>query len=151
MEVILLEKIQNLGDLGQTVRVKPGYARNFLLPTGKAIPATAENQAEFEARRAELERQQTDALGAAQAKADALAGVSVTIARKAGEEGKLFGSVGTQDIAEAVTAAGVGVELTRQEVRLPAGSLREVGEYEVGVHFHADVDATIAVNVVAEE
>ena len=149
MEVILLEKIQNLGDLGQTVRVKPGYARNFLLPAGKAIPATAENQAEFEARRAELERQQSDALGAAQAKADSLAGVSVTIARKAGEEGKLFGSVGTQDIAAAVTAAGV--ELTRQEVRLPAGSLREVGEYEVGVHFHADVDATVTVNVAAEE
>ena len=148
MDVILLQKMQNLGDLGDQVRVKRGYARNYLIPQGRAVPATPKNLASFEAKRAELEAQQADVLAAAQRRADALDSVEVTIACKAGEEGRLFGSVGTQDIAEAVTAAGVAV--SKAEVRLPAGPLRQVGEYDVSIHLHADSNATVKVHLVAE-
>ena len=148
MEVILLEKVQNLGELGDKVTVRPGYGRNFLIPKGKAAAATQENLDEFERRRAELEKAQADALGAAQARADALREVRVTIARKAGEEGRLFGSVSTSDIAEAVS--GAGVELRKHEVRLPEGPLRRTGEYDIVLHLHADVDATVKVDVISE-
>lgn len=149
MQVILLEKVQNLGELGDSVKVKPGYARNFLIPHGKAVIATAENIAEFEARRAELERQEAEALTHAQSRAEALEGMVISIARKSGEEGKLFGSVGTQDIADALTAAGA--EVKRHEVRLHHETLRQVGEYAIGVHLYADVDASITLHVVPEE
>jgi len=149
MEVILLEKIHSLGELGEQVRVKAGYGRNYLIPKGKAVPATPDNVSMFEARREELERVQRDALGKAEARAAALADVSVTIARKTGEEGKLYGSVGTQDIAEAVTAAGF--ELAKQDVRLPNGPFRMTGEYEVEVHLHADINSHVKVIVVPEE
>ena len=149
MQVILLERVQSLGELGDSVKVKPGYARNYLIPQGKAVIATARNLAEFEARRAELERQEAEALAVVQARADALEGVEVTLARKTGEEGKLFGSVGPQDIADALTEAGKPV--ARHEVRLPYDTLRQVGDYQVGVHLYADVEASISVHVVAEE
>ncbi len=150
MEVILLEKIRKLGELGDQVRVKPGYGRNFLIPQGKAVPATDDNIARFEARRAELEQAQADALGAARARAEKIQDLAVKLVRKAGAEGKLYGSVGTTDIADALTEAG-GVEVTRKEVLLPEGPLRVTGEYEIEVHLHADVDATVKVEVVAEE
>ncbi len=149
MEIILLEKVQNLGDLGDKVTVRPGYGRNYLIPKGKAVAATEDNVAEFERRRAELETAQADALGAAQKRADALKDLTVSIARKAGDEGRLFGSVGTGDIAEAVTAAGL--ELHKHEVRLPEGPLRQAGEYDIVLHLHADVDASVKVTVVPEE
>ena len=149
MQVILLEKMKNLGELGDAVRVKPGYARNFLIPQGKAIPATPQNVAEFEARRAELERQEAEALAAAKARAEQIEGTVVTIARKTGEEGKLFGSVGTHDIVEAM--AELGTEVRRQDIRLPGETLRQVGEYKVGVHLFADVEATIDLIIVPEE
>ncbi|MDJ0863908.1 MAG: 50S ribosomal protein L9 [Gammaproteobacteria bacterium] len=149
MQVILLEKVQNLGELGDKVTVRPGYGRNYLIPKGKAVAATEDNLAEFERRRAELEKTQADALGKAEQRAGALKEVSVSISRKAGEEGKLFGSVGTGDIAEAVTAAGV--ELHKHEVRLPEGPLRQAGEYDIVLHLHADVDASVKVVVVPED
>ena len=149
MEVILLEKIHRLGDLGQQVRVKPGYGRNYLIPRGKAVPATPENVARFESRRAELEKAQQDAQATAEQRAAALNQVNITIQRKAGEEGKLYGSVGTSDIAEAVTASGV--ELVKQEVRLPDGPFRQLGEYQVDIQLHADISATITINITAEE
>lgn len=148
MEVILLEKITNLGDLGDKVSVKPGYGRNYLIPTGLAVAATKTNIEAFEARRAELEKQAAEKLAAAQARQAQLAELHITIARKAGDEGKLFGSVGTSDIAEAITAAGV--EVDRQEVRLPEGTLRVAGDYEVEIHLHSDVDATIKLSIVPE-
>jgi len=150
MEVILLEKVENLGNMGDKVKVKPGFGRNFLLPKGKAKLATPANLAEFEALRAELEAKAKAELDAATARAEKLNELAIDIAANAGEEGKLFGSIGTADIAKAVTAAGV--EVDRKEVRLPAGgALRELGEYEVGVHLHVDVDANIKVNVVRAE
>ena len=149
MEIILLEKVHKLGALGDRVNVKPGFGRNYLIPSGKAVSATADNIAKFDARRAELEKQQQEAATVATARAEKLNNVNVSIARKAGEEGKLFGSVGTADIAEAVTATGV--ELTKQEIRLPEGPIRSIGEIELDVQLHADVTATIKVNVVAEE
>lgn len=148
MDVILLEKIRNLGDFGAQVSVKAGYGRNYLIPQGKAVPASAENVKTFEAQRADLEKKMADALSAAQARAAKLAELVVTIAAKSGDEGKLFGSVGTRDIADAVSAAGV--ELAKSEVRLPEGPLREVGEYEIAAQLHTDVDAVVKVNVVAE-
>lgn len=148
MNVILLEKVHNLGDLGEKVNVKAGFGRNFLIPQGKAVSATADNIAKFEARRAELEKAATEKLTSAEARKASLDGMSVTIAQKAGDEGKLFGSVGTHDIAEALTAAGVGVE--KSEVRLPQGALRELGEYEIDIALHGDVVATIKLTVVAE-
>ena len=134
MEVILLEKIANLGNLGDKVAVKAGYARNFLLPFGKATPATADNVAAFEARRAELEKIAAEKKAEAEARAAKLADLTVTIAANAGEEGKLFGSIGTRDIADAVTAAGVAIE--KSEVRLPDGALRTVGEFDIDVQLH---------------
>ena len=149
MDIILLENIGNLGALGDQVTVKAGYGRNFLVPQGKAVPATAENVAKFEARRAELEAAAAAALAAAQKRGEAITGLErVQIAATAGEEGKLFGSVGTRDIAEAITAAGV--EVDKAEVRLPDGVIREVGEYEIMVQLHAEVTANIAIAVVAE-
>jgi large subunit ribosomal protein L9 len=148
MEVILLEKVENLGNLGDRVNVKPGYGRNFLIPSGKATPATEEHIKAFEARRAELEKAVADAVAQAETRRDQLAGLSVTIAAKAGDEGKLFGSVGAIDIADAITAAGVAIE--RSEVRLPEGSLRHTGEHVVNVHLHTDVNAEVTVIVEAE-
>lgn len=148
MEVILLEKIANLGNLGDKVNVKAGYGRNYLIPKGKAAPATAEKIAEFEKRRAELEKNAAEALAAAQTRAEALAKLSVTIAQKAGDEGKLFGSVGTHDIAQAVTEAGV--EVQKNEIRLPEGPIRHTGDYDVDLQLHSDVSVSVAVKVVAE-
>lgn len=148
MDVILLEKVKNLGALGARVTVKPGYGRNFLIPQGKAVPATAANVASFEARRAELERQEAEVLAAAQSRAEQLASLAVVIAAKSGDEGKLFGSVGTRDIAEAITAGGVAVD--KSEVRLPNGALRNTGEYTVTLHLHTDVNAEVSVTIVAE-
>jgi large subunit ribosomal protein L9 len=149
MDIILLDKIANLGGLGDQVSVKAGYARNFLFPQGKAVPATKDNVAKFEARRAELEAKIAEALAAAQARADQLAALeAVTIASPAGDEGKLFGSVGTRDIADAITAAGVAV--TKAEVKLPTGTLRELGEYDIDVQLHSDVTTTTKVVIVAE-
>ncbi len=149
MEVILLEKVVNLGNLGDKVNVKSGYARNFLIPQLKAVMATAKKIAEFEARRAELEKAAAEKLAAAEARATALGKIEVVIAHKAGDEGKLFGSVGTLDIADAMTAAGAAVD--KSEVRLPTGIIRQVGSYEIDVNLHADVTATVNVQVVAEE
>jgi large subunit ribosomal protein L9 len=149
MQVILLENIGSLGGLGDTVEVKPGYGRNFLIPKGKAVPATKENIAEFEARRAELEKAAAEALAAAQARGEKLAEVGVvTITANAGDEGKLFGSIGTRDIADAVTAAGC--EIDKSEVRLPEGALRETGEYVVAVQVHPEVMIDVTVAVVPE-
>ena len=149
MQVILLERVQNLGELGESVKVKPGYARNYLIPQGQAVIATPGNVADFEARRAELEQQEAQALAAVQSRADALEGKEITFARKTGEEGKLFGSVGPQDIADALTETGTPV--SRNEVRLASDTLRQVGDYQVGVHLYASVEASITVHVVAEE
>src|SRR5690606_9504054 len=129
MEVILLEKIGRMGNVGDKVNVRAGYARNFLFPFSKAIPATKENLADFEARKAELLRVAAEKLAAAQARADQLSGIEITIEANAGDEGKLFGSVGTRDIAEAITASGQAVE--KSEVLLPDGALRETGEYGI--------------------
>jgi large subunit ribosomal protein L9 len=149
MEVILLEKIGKLGDLGDKVTVKAGYGRNFLIPQGKAVAATEDNIAKFEARRAELEAAAAEAVAAAEVRAGRLQELgTITITAIAGEEGKLFGSIGTRDIADAVTAAGV--ELEKSEVRLPEGALREVGTYDVVVHLHTDVDTTIQLSIVGE-
>jgi large subunit ribosomal protein L9 len=149
MELILLEKVDNLGDIGDRVNVRPGYGRNFLLPQGKAATATAENIARFEKIRAELEAKAAAALQAAQARAEKLQGLEVTLPAKAGSEGKLFGSVGPVDIADACTRAGVEIE--KSEVRLAEGPLRTLGEHEVGLHLHSDVDVTLTVQVVAAE
>lgn len=149
MNVILLEKVQNLGDLGEQVAVKAGYARNFLIPQGKAKPATKDNLAEFEARRAELEKQAAEALAAAQATYENMNGTVVSIESVAGDEGKLFGSIGTADIADALTAAGFEVE--RKAVRMPEGSLRHVGTFEIDVELHSDVVASITVEIKSTE
>lgn len=146
MNVILLEKVGRLGTIGDKVNVKAGYARNYLLPQGKATTATAANIAAFEARRAELEASAADAKAAAQSRAEKLAELVVTIKAKAGDEGKLFGSVGVRDIAAAITAAGVAV--SKAEVKLPSGALRDIGEYSLNVQLHVDV--TQAVKLVLE-
>ncbi|MCC4799198.1 50S ribosomal protein L9 [Enterovibrio norvegicus] len=149
MQVILLDKIGNLGSLGDQVAVKSGYARNFLIPQGKAVMATKANVEHFEARRAELEAKVAETLAAAGARAEQVEALeAVVIASKAGDEGKLFGSIGTRDIADAVSAAGVKV--TKSEVRLPEGALRNVGEYEISLQLHSEVFATVKVSVVAE-
>ncbi|WP_127346640.1 50S ribosomal protein L9 [Pseudidiomarina mangrovi] len=150
MQIILLDKVANLGSLGDQVEVKSGYARNFLFPQGKAVPATAANVSKFEERRAELEAKLAADLAAAQQRAEQVnALAAVVITSKAGDEGKLFGSIGTRDIADAVTAAGVAVK--KSEVLLPNGTLREVGEYSVELHLHSDVFATVTVQVVAAD
>ncbi|MFM8333528.1 MAG: 50S ribosomal protein L9 [Candidatus Methylumidiphilus sp.] len=148
MEIILLEKVANLGNLGDKVTVSPGYGRNFLIPTGKAVRASAERLAEFEQRRAELEKKAAAKFAAAQARGEALSKLAVTITQKAGEEGRLYGSVGTKDIADAVSAAGVAV--SKNEVRLPNGPIRHIGDYEIKLHIHADLDAILALKVAAE-
>ena len=147
MEIILLEKIANLGNLGDKVNVKAGYGRNFLLPQRKATAATAANVAAFEVRRAELEKAAAEKIACAQSRAAQLAELEVTITATAGDEGKLFGSIGTHDIADALTASGVAV--AKSEVRLPNGTIRATGEYDVAVHLHSDVEATVRVIVVA--
>ncbi|MGM0434490.1 MAG: 50S ribosomal protein L9 [Pseudomonadota bacterium] len=146
MNVILLEKMHKLGDLGDQVKVKPGFGRNYLVPYGKAVPATEENIKAFEERRAELEKAAAERLKAAQTRGEALDGSAVTIEAKAGEEGKLFGSIGVRDIAEAVSANGTAVE--KSEVLLPEGPIRMTGEYEITLQLHTDVQATIQLNIV---
>ncbi len=149
MDVILLQKVANLGGIGDRVKVKSGYGRNYLLPSGRATLATAANVARFDARRAELEKVANEELQSAQQRAETLRDYRLTITAKAGTEGKLFGSVGTTDIAEGATAAGH--KLNRSEVRLPNGPLRTVGEHPVTVHLHTDVEVTVTVIIVAEE
>ncbi|HKT31274.1 MAG TPA: 50S ribosomal protein L9 [Gammaproteobacteria bacterium] len=149
MEVILLQKVENLGNLGDKVKVRAGYGRNYLIPHGKAKPATAANIAAFEKQRAELEKSAADALTSAQARQRELAGRTITITAKVGSEGKLFGSVGTVDIAEALTASGTRVE--RKEVRMPLGPIHVTGEHKVELHLHTDVNVQITVTVIGEE
>ena len=149
MEVVLLEKIHKLGELGDKVTVRPGYGRNYLIPQKRAVPASPDNIEKFEAQRAELERVQSDAHAAALARSEAISGVSVTITAKAGTEGKLYGSIGTAEIAAAVTATGN--QLEKREVRLPDGPLRELGEHSVNVHLHADTEASITVEILADD
>ena len=148
MKLILLQKVQNLGTLGDTVTVKPGYGRNFLVPQGKAVPATAANVAEFEAKRADYEAKAKAVHDEAEGRAAKLEGASVTITANAATEGKLFGSVGPRDIADAFTAAGLPLE--KSEVIMGEGALRNVGEYEIVVKLHADVQTTVKVVVQAE-
>jgi large subunit ribosomal protein L9 len=149
MEVILLQKIANLGNIGDRVKVKPGFGRNYLLPGGKATLATPENIARFESRRAELESKAAAELTSAKERAAALEGFKLSITAKAGSEGKLFGSIGTSDIAEACARAGHPIE--RSEVRLPGGPIRAVGEHLISLHLHSDVDIPVPLTVVAEE
>jgi large subunit ribosomal protein L9 len=149
MEIILLQKVANLGNIGDRVKVKPGYGRNFLLPQGKATLATPDNIAKFEARRAELEQAAGEELSKAQARAKKLEGFKLSLTAKAGGEGKLFGSIGTSDIAEATRKAGFDVE--RSEVRLPHGPIRQAGEHIVHLHLHTDVTVDLPVTIVAEE
>jgi len=148
-EVMLLENSSNLGGLGDTVNVKAGFGRNYLIPQGKAVPATAANVAEFEARRADLEAAAAETLSQSEARAEQINALElIEIAANAGEEGKLFGSVGTRDIADAVTAAGCAID--KAEVRLPEGALRELGEYEVAIQVHGEVTAMVNIAVIPE-
>jgi large subunit ribosomal protein L9 len=149
MEVILLDKVENLGGIGDKVKVKPGYARNYLLPQGKATRATPENIAEFEARRAELEAKAAGIISEAKARAEKIEGLKLVLKAKVGSEGKLFGSIGPVDISEAAEAAGVAIE--RSELRLAEGPLRMIGDHEVEVHLHAEVSVAITVTIEAEE
>jgi large subunit ribosomal protein L9 len=148
MEVILREKVVNLGSLGEIVSVKAGYARNFLIPRGKALQATKANKVVFEAEKAELERKAAEQVHIAQAQAEKMTNVAVTVVSKAGDEGRLFGSVGVRDISEALAAAGYAIE--RHQVRLPSGVIRSTGEYKVAIHLHSDVDVEITVHVKPE-
>jgi large subunit ribosomal protein L9 len=149
MDIILLQKVANLGNIGDRVNVRSGYGRNFLLPAGRATLATPANIKRFEAIRADLEKEAKTNLDSAETRAASLRDLKLTISAKAGTEGKLFGSVGTSDIAEAATRAGHA--LTRSEVRLPGGPLRTLGEHSVALHLHTDVDVSLTVNIVAEE
>ena len=149
MEVVLLQKVKNLGGLGDKVKVKPGYGRNYLVPQGKAVPATATNVAEFEKRRAEYEAKANQVLSGAEARKAALEGASVTIKANSSPEGKLFGSVGPRDIAEAFSAAGHPLE--KSEVVMGEGPIRHTGEFEINVHLHADVHCVVKVIVAADE
>ena len=148
MQIILLEKISNLGAMGEKVNVKPGFGRNYLIPQGKAAPATAENIAEYEARRADLEKTAAEALTAAEARRDALIDKVITIASKAGEEGKLFGSIGTADIASVISEQLIAVE--RNELRLPDGAFRTIGEHDVQIQLHTDVNVAVKLIIEAE-
>lgn len=148
MDVILLQRIKNLGKLGDKVSVKAGYGRNYLIPQGKAVSATQANTTAFEARRAELEKEEAEILASAQSRAEKLNEINIVITAKAGDEGKLFGSVGTRDIADALTASGI--EVDRSEVRLPNGALRHTGEFHVAVQLHHDVTAEVLVTIVSE-
>jgi large subunit ribosomal protein L9 len=149
MEVILLQKVANLGNIGDKVKVKPGYGRNFLLPQGKAALCTATNLKKFEERRAEFEKIAVEELASAKSRAVQLEGFKLTLTAKAGTEGKLFGSVGTADIAEALSKGGIAIE--RSEVRLPGGPIRLVGEHHVKLHLHTDVEIDLPVTIVAED
>jgi large subunit ribosomal protein L9 len=148
MQVILREKIRKLGNLGELVSVKPGYARNFLIPQGKALMATKANMERFEKERAELEKVAAELFAAATTRAEKLKELSITLSASAGEGGKLFGSIGTRDIAEAITKAGV--EVHKHEVRMPHGIIRQIGEYELELHLHTDLDVLIKIHVIAE-
>lgn len=149
MQIILLEKVANLGMLGDVVKVKDGYARNYLIPQGKAKRATEANMAEFEARRAEFERLQADLLGAAQAQAEQLEGLMVQVSRKAGMDGRLFGSVNNADVVEALEAMGHKIE--RSAIRMPDGALKQVGDFPLTVSLHPEVTATVTVSVLGEQ
>jgi large subunit ribosomal protein L9 len=149
VEIILLQKVANLGQIGDRVKVKSGYARNFLVPTGRATVATAANIKQFEAQRAALEAKAGEELKRAQARAALLESFKLELVAKAGAEGKLFGSIGTADIAEAAVKAGHPI--TRSEVRMPTGPIRSTGEHQVQLHLHTDVDVTLTVTIVAEE
>ncbi len=149
MQVILLQRVVNLGKLGETVDVKAGYGRNYLIPQGKALPATEANIAKFEARRAELEALEAEALAAAKKRAEALTDVNVIMRAKSGDEGKLFGSIGARDIADALTKSGL--EVDRSEVKLPEGAFRQVGEYKVTIQLHHDISADILVTILPED
>ena len=144
-----VQRIVNLGKLGETVDVKPGYGRNFLIPQGRALPATKANIEKFEARRAELEAEEAKEIAVAQERADALTDVNVIMRAKSGDEGKLFGSIGTRDIAEALTNSGL--EVDRAEIKLPEGTLRQIGEYNVDIQLHHDVTASILVTILSED
>jgi large subunit ribosomal protein L9 len=148
MEVILLEKVGKLGSLGDQVNVKSGFGRNFLIPQGKAVPANKANKEAFEARRSELEAAAAEKLAAAQARAEAINELTVTIVANAGDEGKLFGSIGTKDIADALAAAGQTVD--KSEVKLPEGALRNIGTYAIALQLHSDVSVEVTVQVEAE-
>ena len=148
MEVILLEKVGKLGGLGDKVNVKSGYGRNYLLPFGKAVPATADNVANFEERRAELQKAAEEKLAAAQARAEKLNDVELSIVAKAGDEGKLFGSIGTRDLADAIS--GAGIEVSKSEVKLPEGAIRTTGKFEIAIQLHTDVTATVILDITAE-
>jgi len=149
MDIILLEKVAKLGGLGDKVTVKSGYGRNFLIPQGKAVPATAANVASFEARRAELEAQAAEKLANAEKRAEQLKELELTLAVKAGDEGKLFGSIGTRDLADLISSTGI--EASKSEIRLPDGPLRTVGTFEITLQVHADVTTSLTVHVVPEE
>lgn len=149
MQVILLQRVVNLGKLGETVDVKAGYGRNFLIPQGKALPATEANLAKFEARRAELEALEAEELAEANKRAEALADVNVIMRAKSGDEGKLFGSIGARDIADALTKSGLAVD--RAEVKMPEGAFRQVGEYKVTIQLHHDISAEILVTILSED
>lgn len=148
MEVILLENVRRLGNLGDKVTVKGGFGRNFLIPYGKAVPATKENLEQFEQRRAELEKAAAEKLAEAQARAERLSGKEFQVVAKAGDEGKLFGSIGTRDIADLISASGE--EVSKAEVKMPEGPIRNVGEYELDLQLHSEVVTTVKVVVVAE-
>jgi large subunit ribosomal protein L9 len=148
MEIILLEKVANLGALGDKVSVRSGYGRNFLIPQGKAVVATPEKIEQFEQRRAELEKKAADELAQAQARSTTISALEIVIAHKAGDEGRLYGSIGTKDISDAITAAGVAVE--KQQVRLPNGTIRNIGEYEIGIQLHSDVVSILNLKVIPE-
>lgn len=148
MEIILLEKVTNLGNLGDKVTVKPGYGRNYLIPQGKAVVATAARLAEFEQRRADLEKKAAEQVAAAQARAATIEALKLVIRQKAGDEGRLYGSISARDIAEAATQAGVAIE--KSEVRLPTGPLRILGDYEIRIQLHGDVTAVLALNLQPE-
>lgn len=149
MEVILLSKVENLGALGDKVNVKSGFARNYLIPQGKAKFATPDNIAEFEARRAELEAEAASTLAAAEERKAKLEGVSITIAAKEASDGKLFGSVNNVDVLEALNAQGHEIE--KREIRMPEGAFHNIGEHQIELHLHSDVDATVTINIVAED
>ena len=149
MEVILLNKVENLGELGDKVTVRSGYARNYLIPQGRAKFATAANIAEFEARRAELEAEAAAAIAAATERQASLAGLAITIPAKEASDGKLFGSINNIDVLAAITQAGQTVE--KREIRMPDGAFRTIGEHSVELHLHTDINATITVNIVAED
>lgn len=148
MEIILLEKVHNLGDIGDKVNVRPGYGRNFLIPERKAVPATKNNIAKFEERRVELEKIAAANLAAAKLRAEKISALTITISSKSGEEGKLYGSIGTRDIADAISEAGEKV--TKSEVRLPNGAIRNIGQHDIDLQLHSDVTLTIKVNIIAQ-